>query len=81
MKARMKKLISKKRTIKEAVEQTNHESGQDIYNGTLQYYPQGTPEIEDYILLKAGILTMNVVYPSPTPKATAKFKIKQFNAF
>jgi len=73
----LQSLISDKRRIKEAVDQTNYDVGQDpTYNSTLNYYP-GTPDVENYAIpnLK-GTLTMNVAYPSPAlrPKTLTKSK-------
>ena len=64
----LQSLIQKKRTIREAVEQTNYDVGPDsTYNSNLKYHPS-TAEIENYTIpnLKDG-LTLNIIaYASPT---------------
>jgi len=64
----LQSLIPKKRTIREAVEQTNYDVGPDpIYNSTLKYHPN-TAEIGNYTIpnLK-DVLTLNIIaYASPT---------------
>ena len=64
----LQSLILKKRTIKEAVEQTNYDVGSDpMYNSTLNYHPN-TAEVGNYTIpnLKDS-LTLNIIaYASPT---------------
>jgi len=71
----LQKLILKKRTIKEAVQQTNDEVGKDpMYNSTLQYYPK-TPEVEDHTIPNLeSSLTVDVAYTLPTFNALTKSK-------
>jgi len=65
----LQNLIQKKRTIKEAVRQTNGDVGPDpVYNSTLNYYPLTTEVGNHTIPNLEGSLTMDVVYTSPTPK-------------
>lgn len=72
----LQSLILHKRTIKEAVDQTNYDVGSDpTYNSTLQYYPD-TPEVQNYIIpnIKTS-LTMNVIYTSPTQRTPKRSEI------
>jgi hypothetical protein len=75
----LQRLILKKRTIKEAVEQTNYDVGPDpIYNSTLKYYPK-TFEVKSHIILDIKyILTMNFAYTSPILRVLARSKHKSY---
>jgi len=84
----LQRLILKKRTIKEAVQQTNDDIGKDpMYNSTLKYYPD-TPEVENYTIpnLKNSLtmnvipnlessLTVDVAYTSPTQRTPKRSEI------
>jgi len=71
----LQSLILKKRTIKEAVEQTNYYAGPDaIYNSTLKYHPN-TAEVGNYAIpnLK-GSLTVTFVYTASIRRKSAESK-------
>jgi len=71
----LRSLILKKRTLKEAVEQTNYDVGPDaIYNSTLKYHPN-TAEVGNYAIpnLK-GSLTVTFVYTASIRRKSAKSK-------
>jgi hypothetical protein len=71
----LQSLIIKKRTIKEAVEQTNYDVGPDpMYNSTLKYHPNST-EVGNYTIpnLK-GSLPVNVAYSAPVQRTPARSK-------
>jgi len=71
----LQSLILKKRTLKEAVEQTNYYAGPDvIYNSTLKYHPN-TAEVGNYAIpnLK-GSLTVTSIYTASIRRKSAKSK-------
>ena len=71
----LRSLILKKRTLKEAVEQTNYDVGPDaIYNSTLKYHPN-TAEVGNYSIpnLK-GSLTVTFVYTTSIRRKSAESK-------
>jgi len=71
----LQSLILKKRTVKEAVEQTNYDVGPDpTYNSTLKYYPNNS-EVEDYTISNTkNHLITNIPYTPPTPKSFTRSK-------
>lgn len=71
----LRSLILKKRTLKEAVEQTNYYAGPDpTYNSTLKYHPD-TAEVGNYTIpnLK-GSLSATSIYTTPVLKKSAESK-------
>jgi len=74
----LQSLILKKRTIREAVEQTNYDVGPDpMYNSTLKYHPT-TSEAGNYTISNPkSSLTVNVVYTTLVSKKIRKIEIQR----